>query len=86
MLFRSWDSISKYRQFLENNDRLDPQRRAQMRAWMWSQISEGLIEALHKEKTMTDLISKTEKDVYEGRLPASTAANKLVQTFLGFKK
>ncbi|MCP4934535.1 MAG: methylmalonyl Co-A mutase-associated GTPase MeaB [bacterium] len=81
-----WNSISKYRQFVENNDVHDPQRRKQMRTWMWSQISEGLIEALYKEKTMADLISKTEENVYEGRLPASTAANRLLQTFLGIEK
>ncbi len=81
-----WNTISKYRQFLESNERLDPQRRAQMRAWMWSQISEGLIEALHKKKTMTRLISETEEAVYEGRLPASTGANALIQTFLTGKQ
>ncbi len=81
-----WNTISKYRQFLNTNDVLDPQRRAQMRAWMWSQISEGLIEALHKEKTMARLISETEKAVYEGRLPASTGANTLIQTFLTGKQ
>ncbi len=77
-----WELISNYRQFMINNDLLDPQRREQMRAWMWSQVSEGLIEALHQDKTMASEISRTEQQVLEGQLPASTAANRLLQSFL----
>ena len=77
-----WDILSKYQQFLNDNELLVPQRRDQMRAWMWSQVSEGLTEALHKDETMTNTIRETENEVLEGRLPASTAANRLIETFL----
>ena len=73
-----WKLISRFR---NENDQLNNQRREQMRAWMWSQVSDGLIEALHQDKSMVSTIKEIETQVVEGHLPASTAANKLVQVF-----
>ena len=78
-----WDIIGTYKQTLEQDDTFSHQRRTQASAWMWSQISDGLIEALHSDKKMAETISKYETDVSKGRLPASTAANRLVLAFLG---
>jgi GTPase len=77
-----WDIIGEYKQALEQDNALQNQRHQQASSWMWSQISEGLIEALHKDETMKSEIKKCETAVQEGRLPASTAASKLVRTFL----
>ena len=73
-----WKLIARFR---DENDQLNNQRREQMRAWMWSQVSDGLIEALHQDKSMVSTIKEIETQVVEGHLPASTAANKLVQPF-----
>ena len=81
-----WDIITRFRDYLGQEGELATQRREQMRGWMWSQVSEGLIEALHKDEAMTPIIKQTEQDVITGQLPASTAANRPVQIFLGNKQ
>ena len=77
-----WDIIGQYKQTLSQDDALQDMRRQQARSWMWAQISEGLIEALHKDKSMTETIKKCESDVTTGKLPASSAASRLVRAFL----
>lgn len=77
-----WTIISSYKEAQSQNGQLEIQRREQAGAWMWAQIGDGLIEALLIDDTMTDEIKKCESDVKEGRLPAPTAASRLVYTFL----
>jgi LAO/AO transport system kinase len=77
-----WGLIGEYNKALGKNNQIQNQRHKQALAWMWSQISDTLIEALHNDKTLAIEIKSCETAVIEGHMPASTAANRLVQAFL----
>ncbi len=79
---KMWKVISEYKCILDKDDQLQKQRRNQSLAWMWSQISEGLVHALHENTALEDEIKRIEKEVTAGHLPASTAANKIVRAFV----
>ena len=48
---------------------------------MWSETAESLIADLKADVDIRALVPKLEKAVKEGRVPATVAAQKLVDTF-----
>jgi LAO/AO transport system kinase len=79
-----WSTIDAFLKQMSASGQIDHNRREQGLEWMWSEIADTLIVRLHDSKHMKDTIVDMENRVRNGRLPAPTAANKLVQTFLNF--
>jgi LAO/AO transport system kinase len=61
-----------------------PQRRAeQARSWMWSEVSDTLMEQFRREPAVRDRIAELEAAVVAGRVSPSAAAQQLLDTFRG---
>ena len=78
-----WDSITAYREALGKSGELAGRRAAQARAWMWSEVHDGLLDMLHEDPAASSLAAKLEKQVLAGKLPASEAAQQILNVFRG---
>ncbi len=78
-----WDSINAYSKALGNSGELAARRAVQARAWMWSEVHDGLVDMLHDDPATSRLATKLEKQVLEGKLPASEAALQILEIFHG---
>ena len=78
-----WRQVEAYRTALSESGELDERRRSQARAWMWSEVSESLMAALHDDPETQRLIPELERAVCESRLPPTVAAHRLLSAFLG---
>ena len=76
-----WDSITAYRSALGNSGELAARRAVQARAWMWSEVHDGLLDMLHDDPATEKLAAKLERQVLEGKLPASEAAQQILELF-----
>jgi len=79
----TWKHIEEYRAALTASGEFDARRVAQARAWLWAETADALISALRRDPEIKRLIPKLESAVSEGRLPATVAAQRLIDTFLG---
>jgi LAO/AO transport system kinase len=58
-------------------------RRAdQARAWMWSEVTEALVESMRADPTVADLAGRLEADVAAGTVTPTAAAQAVLQAFL----
>ena len=73
-----WDAITAYREALGKSGELAARRAGQASAWMWSEVHDGLLDILHGDAAASSLAAKLEKQVLEGRLPASEAAQQIL--------
>jgi len=78
-----WDSITAYREALGKSGELAQRRAAQARAWMWSEVHDGLLDMLHEDPAASSLAARLEKQVQAGKLPASEAAQQILEIFRG---
>jgi LAO/AO transport system kinase len=78
-----WDSITAYSKALGNSGELAARRAMQARAWMWSEVHDGLLDMLHEDPATDRLAAKLEKQVLDGKLPASEAALQILEIFRG---
>lgn len=76
-----WDSITAYREALGKTGELAGRRATQARAWMWSEVHDGLLDMLHEDPAASSLAVKLEKQVLAGKLPASEAAQQILNVF-----
>ncbi|MFZ5930264.1 MAG: methylmalonyl Co-A mutase-associated GTPase MeaB [Pseudomonadota bacterium] len=73
-----WDSITAYRAALGNSGELAARRAVQARAWMWSEVHDGLLDMLHDDPAIGKLSARLENQVLEGKLPATEAAQQIL--------
>ncbi len=78
-----WDAITAYREALGKSGELAARRAVQARAWMWSEVHDGLLDMLVDDPATEKLAAKLEKQVLEGKLPASEAAQQILELFRG---
>ena len=68
------------------HDRLGPAlaelRARQSVAWMWSEVTDTLLDRLRHDPGVRDGLADLERQVAEGSLPPATAARQLLATFL----
>ena len=57
-------------------------RAGQNVAWMWSEVTDTLLDRLRADPRVRDQLPDLERRVADGALPAATAAHQLLQTFL----
>lgn len=81
-----WKAAREHRDALSGAGELDRLRAAQARAWMWTEIREGLFSALKADSKAAALIPELEKDVAEGRATPTAAARRLLSLVLGGAK
>ncbi|MEQ1887624.1 MAG: methylmalonyl Co-A mutase-associated GTPase MeaB [Alphaproteobacteria bacterium] len=76
-----WENIQAYREALGKSGEIAARRALQASAWMWSEVHDGLLDMLHEDPATEKLAAKLEKQVLEGKLPASEAARQILELF-----
>ena len=76
-----WRTVEQYREALGPTGEIAARRAAQARAWLWSEIGEGLIATLKSRAGMAERLRAVEAQVAAGRLGPTAAARKLLAAF-----
>jgi len=77
----AWDAVTRHQQALESSGELAALRAEQARHWLWSEVQDRLLADLHEQLRDSLLISDLEAAVSEGRVPATTAAEQLLDNY-----
>ena len=78
----AWDVITRHQSALADQGEIDSVRAEQARTWMWSEVQDSLIADLREKSGDSLPITELETAVSEGRIPAMTAAQQLLETYL----
>ena len=78
----AWEVMTRHQGALEGSGELATIRAGQARTWLWSEVQDSLLADLHKEYGASHLISELEDAVSEGRIPATSAAEQLLESYL----
>jgi LAO/AO transport system kinase len=78
----AWQWVETFRTTMAPSGAITDRRAAQARAWMWSEIREGLMETLKANPGVAACLPALEADVGAGRITPAAAARKLLDAFL----
>jgi LAO/AO transport system kinase len=81
----AWEAVTRHQEAVAASGELDARRAEQARTWLWSEVQDSLLADLRDKYGVSHLISELERGVSEGRMPATTAAEKLLDAYLGRK-
>ncbi|MCP4290079.1 MAG: methylmalonyl Co-A mutase-associated GTPase MeaB, partial [Gammaproteobacteria bacterium] len=81
-LHEAWEQVEVYRKFLSSNGQLEHRRAVQVKSWMWSEISEGLLTTFKQDSRVKSRLPELEQSVTNGMVPPTLAATKLLNLFL----
>ncbi|OEV04100.1 methylmalonyl Co-A mutase-associated GTPase MeaB [Streptomyces oceani] len=81
-LDKLWERLEAHRQVLERDGRLRAKRREQQVAWTWSMVHEQLLSRLREHPDVRGLAPELERQVREGGMTPTLAADTLVERFL----
>jgi LAO/AO transport system kinase len=76
-----WGTIEEFRSTLGATGELERRRAEQAREWMWSDVSESLMEALRHDERVGGLVEHLEAAVTAGELPPAAAAKQILGAF-----
>ncbi len=78
-----WNDVAHFRATLEAAGLWSQRRREQMRAALWSEIDEGLIECFRTAPAVARSLAAVEREVIAGTQTPTAAARALLAVFLG---
>jgi LAO/AO transport system kinase len=78
-----WATIEDFRAALTATGELARRRAEQAREWMWSEVSETLMDALRNDRRVAQLVDGLEAAVTAGELAPAAAARQILDAFLG---
>jgi LAO/AO transport system kinase len=78
-----WRHIQQHRQVLDAAGALTAKRRRQQVHWMWAMVQERLLHELHEHPKVRRLRPFLERDVLDGILTPSLAAERILEAFEG---
>jgi len=78
----AWDLVGKFRDVMEPSGGIATRRAEQARAWMWSEIREGLVMALKADPVLARRLPGLDSDVAAGRVTPAAAARDALEAFL----
>ena len=76
-----WSTVEEFRSTLDTAGELGRRRAEQAREWMWSEVSESLMDALRHDERVADLADRLEAAVTAGDLPPAAAARQILDAF-----
>ena len=76
-----WAIIGEHHALLSANGALERRRQRQLLDWMWSMVDEGLRSAVRENPQVAETLADLEKDVLEGRMTPTAAAENILGTF-----
>ncbi len=74
----AWQLVREFRVAMGRGDAIAARRAAQARAWMWSEIREGLIGALKADPTLAKQVATLEERVSAGHIAPAVAARQIL--------
>ncbi|MBF0333373.1 MAG: methylmalonyl Co-A mutase-associated GTPase MeaB [Alphaproteobacteria bacterium] len=77
-----WATIRSYRHLMGEAGAIAERRARQALAWMWSEISQSLIETLRAHPEVRDSLPELERAVARGEIAPAAAARRLIRAFL----
>jgi LAO/AO transport system kinase len=78
----AWETVLRHHEMLTSTSQLTARRAAQARDWMWSDVSDNLVEALKSDPQVGKRLAELEAATSEGRMPPTIAARNLLEIFL----
>jgi LAO/AO transport system kinase len=78
----AWEVMTRHQGALAANDELATTRAGQARTWLWSEVQDSLLADLRNKYGTGLIISELETAVSEGRIPAISAAERLLEIYL----
>lgn len=77
-----WNKITAYHDLLKQDGSLADRRQRQSLRWMWSQVDERLRRLLRDDPAVRSLTDQIEQAVTQDTLPATAAADQILDAFL----
>ena len=68
---------------MEESGELERQRAEQAKAWMWQELTDGLVHALTRDEKVSTALPDWEEKVMSGETTPGAAADALRALFLG---
>ncbi|MFF3917228.1 methylmalonyl Co-A mutase-associated GTPase MeaB [Streptomyces sp. NPDC001852] len=78
-----WDRLEQHRTLLDSTGRLTAKRRDQQVRWTWAMVRDELLGRLHADPAVRQAAPDLERQVREGRLTATLAADRILEVFGG---
>ena len=76
-----WAEVDRFKATISKDGRLQQQRAQQAKAWMWSEMAESLVVDLKSDPSIKRMIPDLESAVLDGSLPATVAAQRMIDTY-----
>ncbi|MFJ6075257.1 methylmalonyl Co-A mutase-associated GTPase MeaB [Streptomyces sp. NPDC093065] len=76
-----WERLEQHRTLLDSTDRLAAKRRVQQVDWVWTMVRDELLGRLHADPAVRSLAPQLEREVMEGGLTATLAAERIMDAF-----
>ena len=77
----AWEAVRRHQQALESSGELVTLRAEQARHWLWAEVQDSLVADLRQKLGASHRISELEKAVADGRVPATAAAEQLLDHY-----
>ena len=78
-----WSTVEEFRAALDTSGELERRRAEQAREWMWSEVSESLMDALRHHERVSGMVDRLEAAVTAGELAPAAAAKEILDAFQG---
>ena len=76
-----WAEVDRFKATISEDGRLQQQRAQQAKAWMWSEMAESLVVDLKSDPSIKRMIPGLESAVLDGSLPATVAAQRMIDAY-----
>lgn len=76
-----WAEVDRFKATISEDGRLQQQRAQQAKAWMWSEMAESLVVDLKSDPSIKRMIPELESAVLDGSLPATVAAQRMIDAY-----
>ncbi|MEV5973054.1 methylmalonyl Co-A mutase-associated GTPase MeaB [Streptomyces sp. NPDC051921] len=76
-----WERLEQHRSLLDATGRLDARRRDQQVDWAWTMVRDELLGRLHSDPAVRALTPEVERQVRDGELTATLAAERILAAF-----
>jgi LAO/AO transport system kinase len=76
-----WNTVEEFRAALAATGELERRRAEQAREWMWSEVTESLMESLRHDERVSGLVGRLEAEVTAGEVPPASAARQILDAY-----
>ncbi|MFC4004154.1 methylmalonyl Co-A mutase-associated GTPase MeaB [Prauserella oleivorans] len=78
-----WQQIRRHRETLAESGELEAKRKRQLIDWTWAMVRDQLLDRLAEHPDVRAIVPDVERDVREGKLTATLAAERILAAFGG---